>query len=383
MNIMSGYPYTDVEEVFDLDGLSANEVFDYINENIEVMKSEASESELADGWESDLSSNLEEKEVIFTRDWPVIIDGIIHGIYQSGFDLIPLEDLFNISYENDNLVIVDAANQLVYDNGNTILDIQVFSQIDINNLDSFENNPYGAGYYRLDGNELIYILDMDSTNWKFIYIVNQNWIKKAFATLQLKYAIYIIFTLIFSFGLMRIVNVANRKRIQEEKKLLSSLETDHLTGALNRKMLDVKFDEFIAAIDDKNFCVAMLDIDDFKIINDTYGHGFGDEVLKQITRTIKNSLRENDIVSRFGGEKFVILLYNTNITLAEDICNRIVKNIKHDTNENLEIIVTASIGLVNYTKNHTSESILKLADDNLYKAKKNGKNQVIVTHTVS
>lgn len=157
---------------------------------------------------------------------------------------------------------------------------------------------------------------------------------------------------------------------------------DDLTGIFNRR----KAIEKINKLKDKSkyfnedYYIAMLDIDNFKKINDVYGHIAGDKVLIEIAETIRNSIGENDIVGRYGGEEFIVIVKenDSNLTnIIEGIRRNIeALDIKID-NSNI-IKVTASIGVKRFDMNNrTLEENIALADKSLYKAKTTGKNKVV------
>jgi diguanylate cyclase (GGDEF)-like protein len=122
------------------------------------------------------------------------------------------------------------------------------------------------------------------------------------------------------------------------------------------------------------FSVIMLDIDDFKKINDTYGHDEGDAVLQKIAEILLTQSRESDIVGRWGGEEFLIICQQSRIdgalTVAEKICHAIEKEVFANN-----VTVTASFGVAEYS-DKTKLSVVVRADNALYKAKKEGKNKV-------
>ena len=130
----------------------------------------------------------------------------------------------------------------------------------------------------------------------------------------------------------------------------------------------------------KNLSIIFLDIDHFKAINDQYGHECGDIALTTVAKRIKESLRSSDIVFRFGGEEFVILLSNTDLAGAELLAERIRSTIELHTlaYDMATIKITASLGVGALRKDDTVETFIKRADDAMYKAKKNGKNQIIL-----
>ena len=123
----------------------------------------------------------------------------------------------------------------------------------------------------------------------------------------------------------------------------------------------------------------LMDLDKFKNINDTYGHGAGDEVLKVFASVTRGLIREGDILGRYGGEEFILALPNTPKAVAQKIAQRICDQIALQQIEDSgnTITVTASIGLVSSPKSNMDlESMTKIADDLLYEAKANGRNRV-------
>lgn len=154
---------------------------------------------------------------------------------------------------------------------------------------------------------------------------------------------------------------------------------DPLTGAYNRTSL-VEFFElnFREARRTKStFSILLLDIDHFKNVNDKFGHLVGDKLLQDMVTLLKNSVREKDMVFRFGGEEFLLLLPKTNFIQAYEVAERIrihiSKNLKRPDNS----MITISIGIANYTNEKTATDLIKIADENLYRAKNNGRNCVI------
>ncbi|MCK7479032.1 MAG: GGDEF domain-containing protein [Candidatus Moduliflexus flocculans] len=131
---------------------------------------------------------------------------------------------------------------------------------------------------------------------------------------------------------------------------------------------------------DTPLSVAIFDIDDFKMINDTYGHQFGDKVLAEIARTIKNSLRRTDYVTRYGGEKeFIVILPETDLDRTAIPIERLRKKVEQAEFKYEDIIVrvTISIGIASLTPSVKNEQdIINRADTALYVAKNNGKNRV-------
>lgn len=157
--------------------------------------------------------------------------------------------------------------------------------------------------------------------------------------------------------------------------------TDALTGLFNRRHFEYNADrEFLRAVRYKNdLTFAIVDIDFFKKFNDTYGHLCGDKILKEVAFLINDSFRKTDMVFRYGGEEFVIILTETNAEGAkiplERLRERVEKNIFKFKTQDLK--VTISIGFAsNLDDCEDAIELFSFADDALYKAKENGRNQI-------
>ena len=127
---------------------------------------------------------------------------------------------------------------------------------------------------------------------------------------------------------------------------------------------------------DIDFIIIIADIDHFKSINDKYGHQVGDEALKDVANTLKNTLRSNDVIARWGGEEFVIMLKNATIKEAQKIAEKLRVNIEQTKVQNT-INITSSFGLTKYYAKEDTNHTFKRADDALYEAKQSGRNKVI------
>lgn len=175
-------------------------------------------------------------------------------------------------------------------------------------------------------------------------------------------------------------DVTQRRQLEEELKILAT--TDPLTGLSNRR-------HFLAAAAlvmesfrryHRPLTLLMLDIDHFKKINDTYGHGVGDQVLVAVADTLRSVLRSADLCGRFGGEEFVCLLPETTETEARIVAERLRRALAEQTVDAAEGAVrfTASIGLTVADVSDVSvESLLQRADAAMYEAKKAGRNRVV------
>ncbi|QSZ41566.1 diguanylate cyclase [Sulfurimonas aquatica] len=163
------------------------------------------------------------------------------------------------------------------------------------------------------------------------------------------------------------------------KELEQNSNLDSLTKIFNRRALSTFLDDLCLKETNKyDLHLLILDVDDFKQINDTYGHIAGDKILIFIANLLRKTLRDGDKVFRFGGEEFVIILNRIDMKTSVDVTDRILALISSNKfiykGESLN--VTMSIGKTIYYQDDTPDSILNRADKALYKSKKNGKNQI-------
>ena len=193
----------------------------------------------------------------------------------------------------------------------------------------------------------------------------------------------IIFLVIFTTTIFGGLIFYQRKLKILNKKLNELYLTDKLTGLYNRFKIDKELSSQKDNIDrnDSYSCgLILIDIDYFKSINDTLGHLVGDCILKDISKLLKNNLRKTDIIGRWGGEEFLIILPFT----SKDIAKKIAENLRALIEENnfsykMNRKITISIGVTEFSKSKSVEDTLLLVDNLLYKAKENGRNRVEVS----
>jgi len=167
-----------------------------------------------------------------------------------------------------------------------------------------------------------------------------------------------------------------------DKELRRKAQTDALTGAASHSqaIAALKHALRLAQHGDTPLCVAMVDLDFFKKVNDTHGHLVGDEVLRDVTARIRSSVREFDTVGRYGGEEFLIILENAPLAMASGILERVRQHVEESPIQvkDLRIRLTLSQGLAAARKQDDVASLLQRADAALYEAKAAGRNCVRV-----
>jgi two-component system cell cycle response regulator len=167
--------------------------------------------------------------------------------------------------------------------------------------------------------------------------------------------------------------------------------TDKLTGLYNRHYAMPHLHALLdrGAVDNSVLAVALMDIDNFKLVNDTYGHAVGDEVLVEFAKRIRMNLRGMDMTARFGGEEFLGIMPETDVAGAAIVAERLRATIAgkpfkitHPDKDALDI--TVSIGVAIAAPDHmTADSLLQTADEALYRSKREGRNRVTLTDAAS
>ena len=172
--------------------------------------------------------------------------------------------------------------------------------------------------------------------------------------------------------------------------LTSELTTDALTGVPNRRQMDEQLEEAIyAAINvlREPACLALADLDRFKLINDTYGHAVGDEVLKAFSQLLITSMRDTDRIYRYGGEEFLIFMNHVDLNLAQSILDRLREKISryplHIDGLREPLTITVSFGIAQVCPSESLRGLIRRADEALYQAKNDGRNRVCIAQKIA
>lgn len=251
----------------------------------------------------------------------------------------------------------------------------------IDSLDHFMMNHHCISEFFADEDEEYVKPEMESTNWVnyvlrnplkehkvMIYKNNEPHIFSINAKMSSMYDIYRI-----------VITLTDISSIEfERRNLIIDATTDPLTKVANRLKFDTILKQQIelAKRYKNTFCMIMLDVDNFKKINDTYGHPTGDQVLVTLADTLRSSVRKSDTVARWGGEEFVIILPHTEMETGEKIAEKLRKKVASIRKKGLPAY-TCSFGVSEYDPSQTQETFLHDVDTKLYRAKNSGKNCVI------
>ncbi|ATJ84659.1 diguanylate cyclase [Halomonas beimenensis] len=175
-------------------------------------------------------------------------------------------------------------------------------------------------------------------------------------------------------------NIAERKRM--ERELEHQATRDHLTGTHNRRAFDAAMRQAIrrAEAGHEPFSLLIFDIDHFKAVNDHHGHDTGDAILKRLAERVEDSLRSTDMLARWGGEEFTILLSDTSLAGAASFAERLRRQVAESRFEGLAI--TVSLGIAGYRPGDDLDAVLARADEALYRAKADGRNLVRLSRGV-
>lgn len=190
------------------------------------------------------------------------------------------------------------------------------------------------------------------------------------------FAMMLIFSILFAIE----IRYMQRKLERENNKLTEIANYDPLTKLLNRRSMNIHISRAVeqATNQKSTFCLVLLDIDDFKKVNDTYGHDCGDEVLICVSEIVEHLVGDTGKVCRWGGEEILLLLHS-DMNQAKDMAERVCRSIANNAvcYQEQKIQVTVTLGVAQYDGDVSVKDMLRQADERLYWGKKHGKNQVV------
>jgi diguanylate cyclase (GGDEF)-like protein len=286
-------------------------------------------------------------------------DGEVLGLSDGGADILQDDNLLTAISDSDDTAIRTISNRM-------------------------KNGARGSTDVTISGQSyLLVYMPVGTNQWEMFLGVSRTYADEQIA-LQWKDTKSVLISLlvvIFVFiCIVVIVNIISKLRGKEkEKQLENKADTDLLTGLNNKLATERKIKEYMAHNPNTQSMLFVLDIDNFKKINDTMGHAFGDEVLRSLGQQIGVIFRTSDIIGRVGGDEFMIFLKGiTDDSVIRKEARKVEAFFKSfQAGEYVKYAATASIGVAIYPQEGNDfETLYKAADQGLYKAKKRGKNQL-------
>ncbi|MGE5627227.1 MAG: diguanylate cyclase [Solirubrobacterales bacterium] len=310
------------------------------------------------------------KGIVVTLSSPIYDDNTFRGAVSLDLTNKKLSDLMNSKYDS---YLVDAEGSIIATNKNILSSdkpenlnaLLKLSAEDSRKLMEVKNNQFEVigGYY-------IYKVNVANAPWGLYSVVPMY----SLLSKCIFYSLPVLGICTILIFLLREVE----RRIKLERTLHEVAITDQLTGLGNRYHFDEKVFEEMERADryKRHLTMIIFDLDHFKTINDTYGHPIGDEVLKQTSEIAKGIIRSTDMLFRFGGEEFIILMPETDISGAEVVAEKIRSALESNMHP-VGVSVTASFGAAERSHNESFTNWYKRADKALYSAKSQGRNKLV------
>lgn len=285
---------------------------------------------------------------------------------------------------NDMIVgLLGVTNSCIYMKENDVFKVRVSTYgSDINLIEEEKRKIISGEDYLINGNFIRKYDEIDNAIKSVLGIpikIRDNYIGYIIVEHTLKHYLTTEHKMFLSSISNQIAIALENSKLYRELK--DAVIKDPLLGIYNRKYFFEKAENIIKE-DKSNYAIVMIDLDNFKTFNDTYGHQFGDEVLIQTSNVIKSQIRDLDIFARYGGEELIIFF--NNVKNHNDIYKK-VNDIRESIEENVvtvgdvKVKVTASIGLAfREFEDDSVTDVISKADELLYKAKKTGKNKLVI-----
>ncbi|PPK62321.1 diguanylate cyclase (GGDEF)-like protein [Malaciobacter marinus] len=322
-------------------------------------------------------------ELFFINKKVINKDFFIYTIKQ-----ISNKELKNLALNFEKIALID---EHIYSNNNYISNSKIFDKVFLNTKIDIQNITTKVSFYSQESH---YLFSLKLKNNTLFMKEGENTIF-IFCAFLILFLILLFYTTYIYQKTLKQHNKNLENRVEERTLQISSAlkelekvnlklydlaHTDFLTKTMNRRHFFMHAQNIFSQANKSlnNLCVIMIDIDNFKRLNDSYGHDLGDRALVAFSKCVKQNIIEDDIFGRLGGEEFAIVLKNTDLNKAIKIANKIRKSIENINivikNENINI--TASFGVSDIKNCSTIDEMLQKADTHLYSAKNSGKNRV-------
>lgn len=331
---------------------------------------------------------------------PIRSDGEIRGVLGGAFSVDELKQiLFQNAYDGEGFsVIVKEDGSIVYQESSrnykglepedNFLEyyekLWLYDDGQITDVsEDFRNKKSGYVKVRDDGavRYLVYA-SLGLSDWKFCYIVPARKAEEGYRFIRFY---EVILSVVLFLGMVVLFAFVWWENVKRQKELLASARTDGLTGASNKKHAEAEIEDWLeVSPPDMLQAFMMLDIDEFKLVNDQYGHVVGDEALRRVGRLLQEEFRDLDIIGRIGGDEFVVMMKNVRDMdivkkRARCLCEEAAQIRIPDARK---CRITISIGIACAPENGKSyKELYKRADKALYQTKENGRNGYTVYGT--
>lgn len=304
-------------------------------------------------------------------------------LYKSGYDNGSFLVLVNT--EGKVLGLSGTASNSYVKDGNLLTAVDKVDKAAARSLRGRMNNGSRGNVYIENGKEkdVLIFAPLGTNRWDMVLYVGNDYMDRQIRYLRKNtsnMALSLLIAIAAFFCVVMVINIAGKFRSNAKKKELEDkADTDLLTGLNNKLATERKIKEYMANHPDTQSMLFIFDVDNFKKVNDTMGHAFGDEVLRSLGKQIGGIFRASDIVGRVGGDEFMVFLKG--IATEENILKEAAKVEaffkSFQAGEYVKYKATASIGVAIYPQEGADfETLYKAADQGLYKAKKRGKNQL-------
>lgn len=313
--------------------------------------------------------------------WP--LSSFSDSILKSGYDSTSF--LAIVDMEGQILGVSGAAGNVFLQGGNLFAAVEAESREDARTMRNRMNNgSRGNIYIKTDKQyQVLTFVPAGAEGWDMVLGVSGAYVERQANYLRKNtrdMVVSLLLVIVIFFCTVMVINIIGKIRSNEKKKELEDkADTDQLTGLNNKLATERKIKEYMEQNPEKQSMLFILDIDNFKKINDTMGHAFGDEVLRSLGKQIGAIFRASDIIGRVGGDEFMVFLKD--ISSDEHIlkeAGKVESFFKSfQAGEYVKYKATASIGVAIFPQEGDDfETLYKAADQGLYKAKKRGKNQL-------
>lgn len=306
----------------------------------------------------------------------LLVDGKLYGNYGIDVTITNIENFLS-EINSDKKYFAYLSTQDGFPIANSLNSNKFLAN---NDFSEFLKNTYPNNKISLINNEILSIRDtcIDSVNNPIIITLFADY-SEYFNIIKTSQYLALLISAILLWSFANAI-LSQRLHLKSRHSLVKIAMYDELTGLKNRHSFTNVFLDYLQQLkkENKPFSVVICDIDHFKKVNDNYGHNNGDVVLKELAKIIRETARDTDEVFRWGGEEFLILLFNADADKAYEVSERIRSDVENTIIKagNHEIKCTLSFGICEYQEIFDDKELIKKADDKLYEAKRTGRNKI-------